>query len=241
MTKTINFELLTKHLEQPEKQVVRTPVENKEIYLLDNYRQEDFEGRTYFANLRLLEDEEMLDFLYKKRGITRTTVEKVKIGIEEDRTWRIPTFRYSTDGKRQVMGFEYRPKDLSKVGLCREKNTPTGLAMINEYTENTEVLVIVEGYFDGYALLQHLNEQGIDEYYHILTPSNGVNSLYKYIPQIDFNKYKKHILFLDNDEAGENMSIKIKEAYPMFKIIKLVDCNCKDFNEHYLKCIKAHT
>ena len=115
---------------------------------------------------------------------------------------------------------------MSKNGLTREKDCPTCLAQINRYTDKTQILTVVEGYFDGYAL------------YHIVTPSNGVNGLIKQIDEIDFTKYKKFELFLDNDEAGERVANKILEKNPFFNRVRLT-CGCKDFNEHYLKCIKG--
>lgn len=202
--------------------------------------QDEFTKKTYSANLNLLNQKEKLNFLYKKRGLTIDTVKRVKIGIDANGTWRIPTFKYSTDPKLTVVGFEYRPRDLSKNGLFREKGTLSCLANINEYGEKTEAIVVVEGYFDGYVLLQFLTEKGQDKYYHITTPSNGVNSLFKFVSKIEFDKYKKFYLFLDNDKAGIKMTKDIIEKYPMFKPI-ILPCGCKDFNQHYLECLRANT
>ena len=187
------------------------------------------------CNASLLNDSKVLEFLRNRRGITQETVSNTGMGIDKvKRHWTIPTFRYGTG---ELIGFEYRPPDLSKKGLCREKNTPTGLAEINCYTPQTEILVIVEGYFDGYALLQHLTEINQIAQYHIVTPSNGVQGLLKQIKVIDFRKYKRFELFIDNDETSRPIAHKIIEQYPMFHNVEL-NCGCKDFNEHYLKCIK---
>ena len=96
-----------------------------------------------------------------------------------------------------------------------------------------------QGYFDGYTLWQYLDEKGQADYYHIVTPSNGVNSLFKFMSQIDFNKYKKFYLFIDNDDAGNAAVEKIMQKYPMFERI-ILPCGCKDFNEHYIKCLKGN-
>ena len=109
--------------------------------------------------------------------------------------------------------------------------------MINSYKPTTQVLAIVEGYFDGYALYQHLKEQRQIQHYHIVTPSNGIQSLLKQITEVDFSKYKQFYLYVDNDEEGNKVAEKIIEKYPMFKRI-VTKCGCKDFNEHYMKCIK---
>ncbi len=97
-----------------------------------------------------------------KRGITEITAKAVKLGIDENkRRWVIPTFQYSTEKSNIILGFEYRPLNLSKDGLTREKGTPTGLVMINSYNPKTEALAIVEGYFDGYALWQYLKKKNV--------------------------------------------------------------------------------
>lgn len=197
--------------------------------------QEKFLQYMLECNAALLNDNKVLRFLRQKRGITQETVSNTGMGIDKvKRRWTIPTFRYGTD---ELIGFEYRPPNLSKKGLCREKDTPTGLAEINCYTPQTEILVIVEGYFDGYALLQHLTEINQIAQYHIVTPSNGVQGLLKQIKCIDFRKYKHFELFIDNDETSRPIANKIIEQYPMFHNVEL-NCGCKDFNEHYLKCIK---
>ena len=59
------------------------------------------------------------------------------------------------------------------------------------------------------------------------------------IDEVDFDKYKKFILFLDNDKTGRDTANAIKEKYPFFTDYYLT-CGCKDFNEHYLKCIKKN-
>lgn len=198
-------------------------------------KQKIFLNYMFECNASLLNDSKVLEFLRNRRGITQETVSNTGMGIDKvKRHWTIPTFRYGTG---ELIGFEYRPPDLSKKGLCREKNTPTGLAEINCYTPQTEILVIVEGYFDGYALLQHLTEINQIAQYHIVTPSNGVQGLLRQIKCIDFRKYKRFELFIDNDETSRPIANKIIEQYPMFHNVEL-KCGCKDFNEHYLKCIK---
>ena len=190
------------------------------------------------CNEKLLKVDILPFILFEKRGLNLSTAKDVKLGIDlNKRRWVIPTFQYSTEKANTILGFEYRPFNFSKDGLTREKGTPTGLAMINSYKPTTKVLAVVEGYFDGYALYQHLKEQKQIKYYHIVTPSNGIQSLLKYISQVDFSKYKKFYLYVDNDEEGNKVAEKIMIQYPIFKRI-ITNCGCKDFNEHYMKCIK---
>lgn len=198
----------------------------------------NFENYMYKCNETLLLDKNLLKILYDKRGLTSTTVSMAKIGYDKRKNvWTIPTIKYSCNDF-EVVGFEFRPHNLSKKGLYRTKGTPNGLAMINDYYNCIDTLCVIEGYFDGYALLQYLTEQKEDKYYHIVTPSNGVRALLKYLQEIDYSKYKKFYLFIDNDDVSNNIKLQILEKYPQFEPINM-NCGCKDFNEHYLKCIKG--
>jgi 5S rRNA maturation endonuclease (ribonuclease M5) len=174
------------------------------------------------------------------RGLTLETALDVGLGYDNiSEHWVIPTVQYSTSTNQtyyKVIGFEYRPINFDKKDLRREKGSQTGLAMVSPYTDRTEVLVIVEGYFDGYALYQYLKEKNQLDYYHIVTCSNGVGTLSKQIAEADFSKYKKCYLFIDNDEVGRKAAEEIIELYPFMHNIVL-PCGCKDFNEHYTKCI----
>lgn len=203
--------------------------------------QKQIEFKIYMqeCNERLLTIDILPTILLKKRGLNLSTARDVKLGVDMNKKrWVIPTFQYSTERANTILGFEYRPFNFSKDGLIRSKGTPTGLAMINSYKPTMEVLAVVEGYFDGYALYQHLKEQKQIQYYHIVTPSNGIQSLLKHISQVDFSKYKRFCLYVDNDEEGNKVAEKIMAKYPIFERVTTT-CGCKDFNEHYMKCIKG--
>ena len=189
------------------------------------------------CNDYLLENDELLNLLYQKRGINKETVYNMNIGFEPHlNKWVFPNYGYRTGDGMEILGYEFRPKDFLKKGLCRSKGTPNNISAVNRYTKDTEILCIVEGFLDAYALWQHLNEHGQSSKYHIVTPTNGINSLPKHIARIEFDKYKKHYLFVDNDEVSRPIADKICAKYP-FENIRLT-CGCKDFNEHYLRCIK---
>ena len=203
--------------------------------------QKQIEFKIYMqeCNEKLLTIDILPSILLKKRGLNLSTARDVKLGVDMNKKrWVIPTFQYSTERANAILGFEYRPFNFSKDGLTRSKGTPTGLAMINSYKPTMEVLTVIEGYFDGYALYQHLKEQKQIQYYHIVTPSNGIQSLLKHISQVDFSKYKRFCLYVDNDEEGNKVAEKIMAKYPIFERITTT-CGCKDFNEHYMKCIKG--
>ena len=189
------------------------------------------------CNDYLLGNDELLNLLYQKRGINKETVYNMNIGFEPHlNKWVFPNYGYRTDAGMEILGYELRPKDFSKKGLCRSKGSPNNLSAVNRYNKDTEILCVVEGYLDAYSLWQHLNEHGQSSKYHIVTPTNGINSLPKYIDRIEFDKYKKHYLFVDNDDVSRPIADKICAKYP-FENIRLT-CGCKDFNEHYLRCIK---
>lgn len=203
--------------------------------------QKQIEFKIYMqeCNEKLLTIDILPSILLKKRGLNLSTARDVKLGVDMNKKrWVIPTFQYSTERANAILGFEYRPFNFSKDGLTRSKGTPTGLAMINSYKPTMEVLTVIEGYFDGYALYQHLKEQKQIQYYHIVTPSNGIQTLLKHISQVDFSKYKRFCLYVDNDEEGNKVAEKIMAKYPIFERITTT-CGCKDFNEHYMKCIKG--
>lgn len=212
---------------------------NIEKPMITAERQQKFFFYMLKCNDELLNNEKALKFLFENRGINRDTVEYCGIGIDSvKRRWVFPTFEYNCKVDDLITGFEYRPSDLSKKGLYREKNTPTCMAMINSYTPDRKCLAILEGYLDAYAFAQHLKDKGQLEYYHIATPSNGVSSIIKLIKEIDysFNQYQRVYVYLDSDETSKPKMQEIKELYPDIKTI-IMDCGCKDFNEHYLNCI----
>lgn len=207
-------------------------------HIFTKQKQLEFKFYMQECNERLQTIDMLPHLLLRKRGLRLSTTREVKLGVDVDkRRWVIPTFQYSTEKANTILGFEFRPYNFSKDGLTRQKGTLTGLAMINSYKLTTQVLAIVEGYFNGYALYQHLKEQRQIQHYHIVTPSNGIQSLLKQITEVDFSKYKQFYLYVDNDEEGNKVAEKIIEKYPMFKRI-VANCGCKDFNEHYMKCIK---
>lgn len=190
--------------------------------------------------------------LLQKRGINKDMANHLGIGIDlEKHCFVFPIFSYSTHTNTNVIGFEYRPSLLpnaikekrtkqeeeAKKKITRKKGSIAGLAMINAKTHWNNNLAIVEGFLDGYALCQHLTEKGQIENYHIVTPSNGIGVLKNQIKRINFDDYIDIYLYVDNDEKSKPIVEEILKEYPQIKPISL-NC-CKDFNEHYLKCIKS--
>ena len=162
------------------------------------------------------------------------------IGIDKiQRRWVFPAYDEHT-----LVGFEYRPPDLDRKCIYKERTTPSTLAQVNIRTEETQALVILEGFIDAYTFYQHLYRKGQNKYFHVLTPVNGVNTVVGLLKDFDFSPYRKVILYLDSDKPDENgkragidAMNKIKTLFPFVEITEMT-CGCKDFNEHYLNCIK---
>lgn len=214
-------------------------IEEKLLYMLDCERE-------------LAENKKALAHLQLKRGINAQIATRYGLGIDKElKKWVIPIWQYQTTLDPVIIGFEYRPALLpnaikekrteaekeAKKGISRKKGSISHLAMINIKPQKADSLIIVEGYFDGLALWQHLEEQKQAEKYHIVTPSNGISILSKQIASIDLTAYKNFYLYVDSDEAAQPIAQSIIEQYPFMELVKL-DCKCKDFNEHYLRCIK---
>lgn len=213
-------------------------IEENILYMLDCERE-------------LAKNKKALAHLQLKRGITAQTATRYGLGIDKElKRWVIPIWQYQTSFNPIIIGFEYRPALLpnaikekrtdaekeAKKGISRKKGSLSQLAMINNKPLNADSLIIVEGFFDGLALWQYLEEQKQADKYHIVTPSNGISVLSKQISSINFTAYKKFFLYVDSDEKTEPIAQSIIEQYPFIQLVKL-DCNCKDFNEHYLRCI----
>lgn len=210
----------------------------EEYYNISEDRLKRFADYAEKCNEALLANTEFIEGFKNIRGLLKETIKMVKLGHDCNlHHWVFPNFQYSTKDEQKIFSFEYRLGKFSDKKIKREQHTRTGLAMINSYTSETEALVMVEGLMDGYALWQYLNEKEQSEYYHIVSPSNGVATALQQVSEIEFDKYRKFYLYLDNDEPGNKATTAILQQYPMFEVMK-TNCQCKDFNEHYLKCIK---
>lgn len=197
----------------------------------------------------LMNDRGALDYIYKNRGITEDTTIDMCIGFDRKNAhWVFPVWGLDNN----LFGFEYRPASLTyfkpkKEGdepqKCRkEPGTSSILAQVNSYSDETEVLVIIEGFIDAYLLYQHLKEKKRLKGYHIVTPSNGVGTIKGCIEK-NLNllmKYKKKILYLDNDHKGRENTQKITNAWPGMFSEQEYKCSCEDFGDHYLKCLMKY-
>lgn len=185
-----------------------------------------------------------LNFLTEKRGFTKDTIKDLKIGFcendklfnfntgetEKRNGYAFPKFVYSTNpNDNTVLTFEFRSPDF-KAKWVWAGLPNTSLCQINKYTpDKTDTLLVTEGFMDGYAWYQQLKSIGKEKHFHIVTPSNGIGRLEEQLKQVDWTKYKKFILSIDNDDDGNKNFYKIMRTYtdtsgkPLF-IDARVDC-----------------
>lgn len=189
---------------------------------------------TYGYNDNLLKSAEKLKWLYKEKGLTENTVKKMLIGIDDDLNWHIPIYRYVTDAEATIVWQQKLSPDFKIVDYTNP--VPVSLVMINEYSEKTVAIVIVSNHLEGYTLMQYLDEQGLVDLFHIVTPMYGVNSLYSVIQTVDFCKYKEFYLML-HGYKGEVMTNKIISDYPMFKCLRWWSA-FESFNKSYVELLK---
>ena len=184
----------------------------------------------------LQENKELLDYVYKKRGLTKETIGLVGWGFDDtENCFIIPIFSLKHDC---ITDFELREKSVNK----KIRRVGGGCSTIAQVygCKKAKTLYIVEGMIDGTVLLQWCLEKGQTDFT-IYSCSNGVASLYNCLSEICFADFKEVKLILDNDEEGDRQTQKIIETYP-FIIDKrefLKNKGVKDICEYYNKYVLA--
>lgn len=203
-------------------------------------------------------------FLKKQRGFYGDTL-RLGFGIDkQNKRWVLPAIDIQTG---ELFGAEYRtsymmmPKDKRPAnhnGLFKAEGTGSRLCLINHvggagYEINNGIitdippvnidktLIITEGFLDAYTLWQILWEEGQGQELctEIATPSNGVGTIKNLLHTIPTGNYKKIIIWLDSDHAGDEARNAIEKLAKFDFSFKTVDCKCcKDINEWYLKHIR---
>ena len=165
------------------------------------------------AQEELLEAEPVIEWLYKKHGINRQTIEDCGIGLDADKN-AVCFPIYSISHEQQLVGFEYRAIGENKK-IWRTPQAPACLATVYG-SPKAKNIIILEGYKDAYCLKQMLELQNKAKDYYILTPANGVADIINHLASVDFTKYKTCYLLLDNDAAGDKATEEILEQYNFF-------------------------
>ena len=179
----------------------------------------------------LLNNQELLDYVYKKRGLSKKIVDLVGLGFDsEANQFVIPIFGLKED---MITDFELRAYGDKKV-ISRVGGGHNTVAVIYG-TQKAKTCFFTEGFLDGYALLQYLFDKNqID--FTIYSCSHGAESLLKCLPAVNFSNFEEIKLMLDADEAGDKATKAILEYYPFIKDSRkfLFDAGVKDIGEWFL-------
>lgn len=179
----------------------------------------------------LLNNQELLDYVYKKRGLSKKVIDLVALGFDsEANQFVIPIFGLKED---MITDFELRAYGDKKI-ISRVGGGHNTVAVIYG-TQKAKTCFFTEGFLDGYALLQFLLDKNQSDFT-IYSCSHGAESLLKCLPSVNFSNFEEVKLMLDNDEAGDKATKAIIEQYPFIKDARkfLVDSGCKDVGEWVL-------
>ena len=234
--KYVLTEIERKRAKEREKTVV---IDNSPRFL-DKELQEQYVEYMVLANEKLLENQELLDLLYKKRGINKQTVIDCGIGYDDtEEHWVIPIF--SLTYKNMLIGFEYRRKNFDKYDngskVRREKGYITDICPVYGQ-DKAKTLILCEGFLDAMCLHQYLRERGQDDYA-VYSCSNGVTSLLGVMNRICFANFKEVKLMLDTDAPACEITNKIIDKFVFIKDVRgfLFKSGHKDFGEWYMSKI----
>lgn len=220
----INEKCPTKREPVRQEQVKTTPI--WEI------RQEQYIEYLSLTQEKLLNNKELLYYLYKKRGLKKLVIDLCGIGFDDtENCFTIPIFSLAHDC---ITDFELRTKSEEK----QIRRIGGGCATIAKIwgVDKAKELYIVEGFIDGITLAQWLLESKRDSFT-IYSCSNGVGSLFNCLKEIDFSNFGDVKLILDNDESGDLATKQIIDKYKFIQDSRnfLVVSGCKDINEYYLR------
>ena len=183
------------------------------------------------CNEELLSNQEMLDYVYKKRGLSKKVVSLTGLGFDsEANQFVIPIFGLKED---MITDFELRAYGDKKI-ISRVGGGHNTVAVIYG-NQKAKTLYIVEGMIKGYVLTQFLLEKNNKDFT-VYSCSNGAKSLLKCMPTINFSNFEEVKLMLDADECGTEATNEIISYYPFCKDVRafLFDSGCKDFDQWYV-------
>ena len=189
--------------------------------------QDMFEKGEYEFYLDLIETDKprlAREYLETQTGINKDTIEMSGLGLDFFKNkWVFPIYDMSAN----LVGFEYRYKDLKQKKIWRQQGTPKCMALVYGNGKN---LYVQEGYKDSYLMIQILKHHNMLDDATIVTSSNGVAGTLDVMSNIQFSKYDNIYLCLDNDKIKEKvvkngkpqdvsrqMTKAIIEKYPFIK------------------------
>ena len=226
---------------KPKAKDINDALAGKNKVISDLPKSESFNLRVHATNANLLASREDLDFIFNTTGLTRQTICKIKLGYD-DFGYTFPIFKYSTD-----YYFNDLPSilDIGYISFNFEEDEffhiikKNHLGMVNSYTPNTSILVLVDNILDGYTLWQYLNESNLSMFYHIVLTSenSSTSNIIENVKEVEFGRYNTFYLLLSNNDKSDIISMDIKDKYPMFERITY-NFEYNNFNEFYRREIK---
>ena len=220
-----------------------TTVETTKVVIPQwKYNQTKYVEYMLNCNDFLLKNEELLNYVYEKRGLNTKTLELVGWGFDKEKNcFVIPIFSLKNNC---IVDFELREKG-EKKKIRRVGGGNSTIAQIyGAVNKKVKTAYITEGMIDGAVLLQWLREKGQKDFV-IYSCSNGVSSLFGCLNEICFANFNEVKLILDNDEEGNKQTAKIIEAYPFiqdkreFLKNKKVNDICDYYKKYVLKFDKV--
>lgn len=182
------------------------------------------------AQQELFKRQDLLDYIYEKRGLRKETLELCGVGFDPSEgangSWVLPIFslKYGC-----IVDFELREHGDKKL----IKRVGGGCATIAEIygRKQAKTLYILEGQFKSYALVQYLLDKSIKNF-SVYSCSNGVGSLFNCMNEINFSNFEEVKLMLDADDEGSKVTEKIIAQMPFIKDVRgfLFKSGHKDFD-----------
>lgn len=176
----------------------------------------------------LLNSQDLLTKLEKTRGINKDTVKALNIGYRKDsKQFIFPAY----DMNGSLFGGELR-KFVGEKEIKKLTGTNSRLCLVNRGTDN--LYILNEGFIDSSIMYQILSKSGENYSINLITPSNGVHTIPELIKKYDLTNIDL-VVFLDNDNAGRNVSKQLESIInkPYIEIVLTCNC-CKDMNDFYL-------
>lgn len=184
----------------------------------------------------LLNNDELLEYVYKKRGLTKKALDLLGWGFDHtENCFTIPIFSLKYDC---ITDFELREKCAEKK-IRRVGGGCSTIAQIYG-CRKAKSLFITEGFIDGGVLYQWMSDRGQKDFT-IYSCSNGVASLFNCLKEICFANFNEVKMILDNDVEGDKHTEKIIETYPFIQDKRgfLKNKGVKDICDYYNKFVLA--
>lgn len=224
-------------------EIIKSKNSNKVIFKKVSKTKYDT-GSTEKYSSNLLNNNKMLELVKENTGLTEETIKECKIGYDaENDVFLIPMIALDNT----VTGYEIRTpenhkgkfKFISKTKGYAD-NPEKCLSKINN-PSNPQNAFICAGYKDGYAVYEYLKRFNLQDFYQILTNTNGEGNTAKALkPHIDYLKqFERIIICMDNDIPGRKAAKKIEQEIPLvfhsFNLGKLngISAYINDFTDLY--------